>query len=396
MQLNRVSQVSLIAFINKFSPHIFIVILPVIADALNSTVKTAQITITIFFVGSFLGLLFVSPLADTYGSVRIMKLFIPVFIVGSVVAAAIHSLMTLYLGVFTMGLAITSVNATAKSILHVGEKKVKRIASLLAFAALISYLAPSIAMITGSYAALHFGWPAVFIINASFGVLIFFYLFFTDTPLQAENKHGLVVGILDSLNACFNIGKRLDFLPLAIANAILHASLFFFVTAGFYTLHFSLHVSLTDIGLGMIIISIGAILGSVFVLCLNPFFAHQRLALMAVVVSFVSAAFLVVFTTLFPGYWSFFVPYGFFMIGAASMSSLTKAIFMMRFPQRKNAVVSVTILLQVLFYMLASFAGAHVHYDSAFVMSSIILVSTAIAVILIIFDSLIVARGFVS
>lgn len=384
-------QVTSVAFTSFFTPHIFIIAIPIIADSLNISIRITSLSIPIFFLGSIFGLSIISPLSHTYGALRVMKIAMPVFVAGSLIAVLIHSLIAFFITVFILGIIITSVSAAAKTLLNQDNTSLKKLTTLIAAIAIIAYIAPAIAMITGSLIVIAFGWQTVFMINAIIGSLITVFLFFSGKVKNINKSATFFTNIKHIYSNYFLMMQQAKILPFAVANAMFNAALFIFVSSGFYTLHLYMHVSLKLLDLGMIAVSLGAILGNLLVFFLIMFLHTRWIMLFALLITLIASIFLIVFANIMPSYWSFFIPFSFYMTGVTAISSLSKSIFMKRFDKIAPIAISFNMLMQTFGWFCGGIAGAHLLFSTAWHFSVILLALAIIGSILLLFDIFIIA-----
>lgn len=377
---------SLFSFLNKFSYNFFIIVLPYIAIALDTSFKSTQLSLSCFFLGAFLANVFITPLSDRIGHLRFVYYLLPVFIAGSVICACLHKLAFLYAGTCLMGMGASAANTLGKALVYDGNRKLHRLAIIIAAISLIGLWAPTIAMIAGGKIAQYFGWHYIFIINAVLGLALLLYSLKLKTKQIMPAKQSFMSHLKNHLKEGYYFLLDYRFLPFAIANALSSACLFVFLTAGFYTIHYSIKTSLHTFSLYTISFSIAASIGLIFVMLLSKKVAITTLTFFAALVSLVAAIALTAFshsTSLS----AFFIPMAILMIGSSMLSSYSKSLLMHRFQKHSAGALSMAFSLQLAAATFASFLGAHIHFPSGLHFSIAILLFSMISFICIAFDS---------
>jgi MFS transporter, DHA1 family, multidrug resistance protein len=161
---------SLIA-LGPLSIDLYLPALPALADDLDASPSSVQLTLTGVLVGLGLGQLLMGPLADVYGRRRPLLIGISVHVVASLLCAAAPTIAVLDAVRVLQGAGAAAASVIAMAVvrdLFTGSAAAAVVSRLVMVMALAPVLAPSL----GS-AVLEIGsWRTVFVVLAGLGVLI--------------------------------------------------------------------------------------------------------------------------------------------------------------------------------------------------------------------------------
>ena len=192
-----------ISLIGPLVVHIFLPVIPVIRAEFAISDGLAQLAFSVAPFTMGLATLVYGSLSDRYGRRPVLLSGLGLFLVGSAIAAAAHTVALLMLGRFVQaigaGCGVTLVRTIARDA-YGPERLVKAIAYLTMFYS----LGPMISPILGGLLLDHFGWRSVFGFSLLAGASILagaYFVVYETRPAAAPGGNG--VGILRSYLALF-------------------------------------------------------------------------------------------------------------------------------------------------------------------------------------------------
>ena len=158
----------LLAALGIFSTSLYLPSMPAIGVALNTSMSSVQLTLTVFFLGSSLGYLFLGPLADRVGRLLVAKMGLILFIAASFWCAESESILSLQIARFIQGMAASTGPLIARAVgrdLYEGHHLTRYTATIM----MVISVSPAIAPIIGGFIVSHFGWDMNFYFLMLFG-----------------------------------------------------------------------------------------------------------------------------------------------------------------------------------------------------------------------------------
>jgi DHA1 family bicyclomycin/chloramphenicol resistance-like MFS transporter len=140
---------------------LFVPALPALADALGVPASTAQLTLTLYFVGLAAGQLLWGPLSDRYGRKPILIGGLAIMLVASGAAASAESLAAVVVARLAQGFGMASgalIGRTIARDLYAQEEAARLLSSM----AVVFSVVPIAAPLVGGVVADAAGWPPVF------------------------------------------------------------------------------------------------------------------------------------------------------------------------------------------------------------------------------------------
>ncbi len=177
--------------IGPLSTDMYLPAQPVIKEQLNASIEQIQLTLSIFLIGTSIGLPFWGPLADRFGRKPIIVAGVVLFIVSSIACAFASSIESLIVFRFFQALGACvgpTIGRTMVRDIYTHEGAARAFSHLATFMA----LAPALAPIAGGYFVEHASWQAIFYTLAicaaiSTGV----YLYFIGETLRPELRQSI-------------------------------------------------------------------------------------------------------------------------------------------------------------------------------------------------------------
>ena len=202
-----------VTMLGPMSVDMYLPALPVMANALDATTSSIQLTITAFLLGFGLGPLVLGPLSDSVGRKPVMLGCIALFVVTSLLCALATSVEELIgyrvLQALGGGSATTISRAVAHDV-YQGDMAARVLSTLMMVLSLALMAAPAL----GGQLLAFFGWPSIFMSLAGFGILcLLFVAFLLPETLPIGRRQPFRVPIvLKSYGRIFTSGKALGFI----------------------------------------------------------------------------------------------------------------------------------------------------------------------------------------
>ena len=316
---------TLITFSGTLAMHIFVPALPEAAHALNASMASMQLTMSVYILGLAFGQLAYGPLSDRFGRRPVLMAGLVLY-AGAGLAAAlvpdVHSLIVARLLQALGGCAGLVIGRAIVRDTALPQEAARRMAVMNLMVA----VGPGAAPLIGGALASSLGWRSIFFGLALLGVvnLLFSWRLLPESKAPAKPAKG------NSLAR--NYGRLLRspaFLGYAVGGGCATTSMYAFIGASPFIFAHQLHRPDYEVGIYPAIVLAGVWIGSVAATRLIPILPIDRLAVWANLLS-VAASFALLAGVLF-GELSVplvMVPMFFFGMGAgvASPAAMTQAI----------------------------------------------------------------------
>ena len=292
--------------------------LPVLSAELNATDSQAQLTITGLLVGLGLGQLVIGPLSDAVGRRKPLLIGLAAHGLMSVLCALAPSITLLAVTRTLQGLAGAAVAVVAMAIvrdLFTGVRAAQLLSRLMLVVGVAPILAPSI----GSALMTLTSWRGIFVVLAATAVALFVLALFAlpETLPPVRRRAG---NVRDSLRAYAGLFGDRVFVVMVLVSGLMFATLFAYISGAPFILQELYSLTPAQFGLAFSVTALGLVLMTQ----LNPLLLRRitpvTALFVAVTVSALGAAALVVTTaTETGGLVGFLVPV-FFIAAAAGLS----------------------------------------------------------------------------
>ena len=237
--------------------HVIIPALPATARALDMSISTAQLTITLYLVGLAIGQLFYGPISDRFGRRPVLLVGLSLFTGASVVTAVAPNA-----AVLIAARILQSVGGCAGLVL--GRAAVRdgatadQAAGRLALLTLVMAMVPAIAPAIGGYLTAYFGWRASYMLLALFGALtlVVCALLMPET-LSRNGASGRSM-----VTAYARLLRSSRFLGYAVGGACSTTAFYAFMSASPFIFENLLHEPTQRVGLYYLFLMLGVAAGS--------------------------------------------------------------------------------------------------------------------------------------
>ena len=237
--------------------HIIIPALPATARALDISIGTAQLTITLYLIGLAIGQLLYGPVSDRFGRRPVLLAGLTLFTVASIATAAAPNAPVL------IGARILqSVGGCAGLVL--GRAAVRdgataeKAAGQLALLTLVMSMVPAVAPAIGGYITAYINWRASYVLLALFGglTLVACVLLMPETLAQpGAVRRSMVTAYLRLLRSS-------RFLGYAVGGACSTTAFYGFMSASPFIFERQLHQPAQRVGLYYLLLMLGVATGS--------------------------------------------------------------------------------------------------------------------------------------
>jgi MFS transporter, DHA1 family, multidrug resistance protein len=253
--------------------HVIIPALPATAKALNMSIGTTQLTITLYLVGLAFGQLFYGPVSDRFGRRPVLLVGLSLFTAASVVTACAPNA-----GVLIGSRILQSIGGCAGLVL--GRAAVRdsatpdKAAGQLALLTLVMSVVPALAPAVGGYLTAYIHWRASYVLLAAMGGLT---LLVTLLILPETNRERPGRSSSGSLLAGYaTLVRSRAFLGYAVGGACSTTSFYAFMSASPFIFENVLHRPTQEVGLYYILLMGGVGAGSFLANRLSRIFVLRR------------------------------------------------------------------------------------------------------------------------
>ncbi len=239
--------------------HVIIPALPATARALNMSIATTQLTITLYLIGLAVGQLFYGPVSDRFGRRPVLLIGLTLFTLASAVTALAPNA-----GILIGARILQSIGGCAGLVL--GRAAVRdgaapdKAAGQLALLTLVMSIVPALAPAVGGYLTAYIHWRASYVLLAAMGgaALLVSFLILPETNRQPSG--GSSAGSL--LSGYAMLVRSRAFLGFAVGGACSTTSFYAFMSASPFIFENVLHRPTQEVGLYYILLMGGVGAGS--------------------------------------------------------------------------------------------------------------------------------------
>src|SRR3954454_20732516 len=150
--------------------HVIIPALPATARALNMSISTTQLTITLYLIGLAVGQLFYGPVSDRFGRRPVLLIGLTLFTIASVVTACAPNASVLIGARILQSIGGCAGLVLGRAAVRDGAAADKA-AGQLALLTLVMSLVPAIAPAVGGFITAYLGWRSSYVLLAVIGGL---------------------------------------------------------------------------------------------------------------------------------------------------------------------------------------------------------------------------------
>jgi MFS transporter, DHA1 family, multidrug resistance protein len=271
--------------------HVIIPALPATARALNMSISTTQLTITLYLIGLAAGQLFYGPVSDRFGRRPVLLAGLTLFTIASIVTACAPNA-----GVLIGSRVLQSIGGCAGLVL--GRAAVRdaatpdKAAGQLALLTLVMSMVPALAPAVGGYLTAYIHWRAGYVLLAAMGGLTLAITLLILPETNRERMGGSPFGSL--LSGYATLVRSRAFLGYAAGGACSTTSFYAFMSASPFIFENVLHRPTQEVGLYYILLMGGVAAGSFLANRLSRFVSLRRGLSLANLVTIAGATLFVV------------------------------------------------------------------------------------------------------
>lgn len=159
-----------LAALGPLSNDIYLVSMPSMTEAFDTSVERIQLTLTSFLIGFAIGQYIYGPLSDRFGRRPLMIVGLILYVVASVVAATAPTVDMLIVARFFQAIGMCSGPVLSRAVVRDLYDR-ERAARVLSYMAVVAGFAPIVVPIIGSHLHVAFGWRANFVFVATYGAI---------------------------------------------------------------------------------------------------------------------------------------------------------------------------------------------------------------------------------
>ncbi|MZR31663.1 Bcr/CflA family efflux MFS transporter [Sneathiella sp. DP05] len=305
----------LLAAIGPFAVDMYLPAFPAIEKGLGTSVSSAQMTLTVYFIAFGIAQLFYGPFSDQVGRKPPLYLGLAIFAIGTIGCALSPTIEWLLVSRFIQGIGGAVVMVVPRAIIrdmYTGPQATR----LMAMVMLVISVSPMLAPLAGSWLILIADWRAIFWVlfaAALIGIVITGYM----QPETLEKHHRVPVNVRTLFRGCRILLTDPTFMGVTFIGGFGMASFFVFVAnASFiYTGQFGL--SATQFSLAFAVNAIGFFATSQLAAGLGEKFGMERVVSLAVL-GFAGFSLLLVALT-YAGFGSLLVTISFLFLANACL-----------------------------------------------------------------------------
>lgn len=200
-----------------------------IAVDMHTTTARIGLSLASYFIGISAGQLLYGPLLDRYGRKKPLYIGLVVYILASAGCIAARTLDAFVLLRFIQ--AVGSCAATVASVAMVRDLfPIKDSAKVFALLMLVVGASPMLAPTIGGYITAAWGWPTIFIVLGTMGLLVMLAcIFFLPESHQPDTSMSLKPGPI--INGFWTVMKEPQFYTYALTGAFAFSGLFVYVSS---------------------------------------------------------------------------------------------------------------------------------------------------------------------
>lgn len=239
--------------------HVIIPALPATARAMNISISTVQLTITLYLIGLSVGQLLYGPVSDRFGRRPVLLVGMSLFTVASAVAAFAPNPAVLIAARIVQSIAGCAGLVLGRAAVR-DSATPERAAGRLALLTLVMSMVPAIAPAIGGYITAYVHWRASYVLLLVIGAAT---LSVTWLILPETNRTRAVgSGRLLMLGGYFRLLGSRAFRGYAFGGALSTTSFYAFMAAAPFIFENHLHRPTQEVGLYYLILMVGVAAGS--------------------------------------------------------------------------------------------------------------------------------------
>lgn len=219
--------------------------MPAQAKAFMTSAHTIELSLSLYLIVAFFGLLLYGALSDCFGRKRILLVGLSLGVLGSLICWLAPNIHFFYLGRIIQGMGFSA----APGILPAMGRDVfegKRLAQAASLISVAFGFSPLIAPVIGGYISVHFGWRMIFIGIALYVMASMLAMLFLPETHPSKNRSRFRIAPIARTYGL--ILKDTNFLKNMFSKAIAFSCFIIFYTVTPFMLENQLHLSAVQYG----------------------------------------------------------------------------------------------------------------------------------------------------
>ncbi|BDA77759.1 Bcr/CflA family drug resistance efflux transporter [Leptospira kobayashii] len=355
--------------IAPFSIDMYLPSFPAITEYFKTDIAQVELSLTFYFAGIAVGQLFYGPLIDRFG--RKNPLLIGIFLyalasIGCSVAPNIDSLIWIRLLQGLGGcVGMVAANTIVRDVFP--ADRTARVFSLLI---LIMGVAPMVAPTLGGIFVASFGWQFIFLVLASFSVILFFWVVaFLPTVVGPDTSVSLKPNVI--LGKYIFVAKDRIFLRYALAGSFTLAGLFCYVAGSPFVIIHLMGFSPSEFGIVFAVNTSGFLLGSqVGRILLSRYTSDQIISVASICLAVSGLLLLGSVSLLSVSPYFYLAPLYFFLFFAGCIPPNANALALQHFTSNVGSASAFLGFLQMFIGSVATAGVGYFHIESALPMAA--------------------------
>ena len=173
------------------SNDMYLPALPTFMREFNITPHTAQLTITLWFLGTATLQCFIGPISDRFGRRPVLLAGGLLYVVANAMCALIPDISIILIARYIQGVSVATMIVAGYACIHEVLQKEEAI-RIVALMGSITILAPTIGPLVGAVIIHYFNWQSIFILLAVWAAIALSVLYrVMPEPIQSDNRHSL-------------------------------------------------------------------------------------------------------------------------------------------------------------------------------------------------------------
>lgn len=249
----------LLAMVGPLTLNILQPALPGLAKALDAPRETVQLTLSLYILGMAVAQLVAGPLADRFGRRPVILICLTIYIAASVAAAFALDITMLIAARIAQAIGATACLGLSRTIIaDVSDRATT--AKIIAYVTMVMVLAPMASPNIGAALDARYGWRAIFVFCALFGVA----MLAIAALWLLETRPASLVGATYSAVArrTWALAKNRQFLRYVVLSSFASACFFIFLGATPHLIIEAMGRSPSEFSLWYIILGVGYALGN--------------------------------------------------------------------------------------------------------------------------------------
>lgn len=359
--------------------HMVVPTLPILAQVFDRPAAEVQLVLTLYFLGIAAGQLIYGPIADRFGRRPVLLGGIGLFLAGTALCGLAPTLPVLIAGRVAQAIGACSGLVLGRAIIRdVYDRDAS--ARGIAIVMMTMTLVPAVSPAGGAYVTLWFGWRAMFVVHAAFGLGV---LAWTITRLVETLREAVPLNLAEIGRSYGILARSPAVMCFALCTAFTSASWFTFIASAPYLLSETMHQPPITYGVMILLPMSAYIAGNALAARFARRAGSNAMIVLGVAISLCSGAAMAAWCV-YPGLsvWTLFVPMALSSIGNGLSQPSAMASGLSVYPQIAGTASGFIGFLQMAASALGTFVVALLPHEGPWAMVGVVLTTQVIAMAL--------------